>query len=68
VTEKVAMTMADLAVERPQERQGWEALREKAQVERMEVVAGLVDASETLLPGDLLPLFVRSIEPAPPGM
>jgi hypothetical protein len=52
VTEKVAMTMADLAVDREGERAGWEAIREKAEAERLELV----------------PLFARSIEPAPPGM
>lgn len=68
ISEKVAMTMADLAVDRGGEREGWEAIREKAQTERLETIAGLVDASEALLPPDLLPLFVRSIEPTPPGM
>lgn len=70
VTEKVAMTMADLAVghEREGERQGWEEVRRTAQEERMELVAGLVDSAEALLPEDLRPLFARSIEPSPPGM
>lgn len=68
VTEKVAMTMADLAVDREGERAGWEAIREKAESERLDLVAALVDASEELLPTDLVPLFARSIEPAPPGM
>lgn len=68
VAEKVAMTMADLAVDRESEREGWEALREKAHEERMGIVAGLVDSAEVQLPEDLVPLFARSIEPAPPGM
>ncbi len=70
VAEKVAMTMADLAVghERQAEREGWEEVRRTAQEQRMELVAGLVDASSTLLPEDLQPLFARSIEPSPPGM
>ena len=69
VSEKVAMTMADLAVERQEkEREGWEAIREAAQTERLETVASLVDSAETLLTPELLPLFVRSIEPSPPGM
>jgi len=67
VAEKVAMTMADLAVDRDKEREGWEALRESAQQERMNVVAGLVDASPQLLSEELVVLFERSIEPAPPG-
>ncbi|HSJ73417.1 MAG TPA: hypothetical protein VK904_03800 [Miltoncostaeaceae bacterium] len=70
VTEKVAMTMADLAVghEREAERQGWEEVRQTAQEQRMALVAGLVDAAPALLPEDLQPLFARSIEPSPPGM
>jgi hypothetical protein len=68
VSEKVAMTMADLAVDRDAERQGWEAIRESAESERIELVAGVVDMAEDLLTPELLPLFVRSIEPAPPGM
>lgn len=68
VTEKVAMTMADLAVDRDKEREGWEALRESAHEERMQVVAGMVDASPSVLPEELLHLFARSIEPTPPGM
>jgi hypothetical protein len=70
ISEKVAMTMADLAVghEREAEREGWEAVRAAAQEQRMELVAGLVDAAPALLAEDLQPLFVRSIEPGPPGM
>ena len=34
----------------------------------MELVAYLVDSSETLLSPELLALFARSIEPSPPGM
>lgn len=68
VTEKVAMTMADLAADRDKERAGWEAIRESAHEERMTIVAGMVDASPTLLPQELVPLFARSIEPTPPGM
>jgi N6-adenosine-specific RNA methylase IME4 len=68
VAEKVAMTMADLAVDRDKEREGWEALRESAREERMQIVSGMVDASEALLSPELLHLFARSIEPTPPGM
>jgi hypothetical protein len=70
VAEKVAMTMADLAVghERESEREGWEAVRQRAQEERQELVGGLVDSVPRLLPEDLRPLFDRSIEPAPPGV
>ena len=68
VSEKVAMTMADLAVDRDAERAGWEAIREKAEAERVELVAHLVDSSDSLLSQELVVLFARSIEPAPPGM
>lgn len=68
ISEKVAMTMADLAVDRDAERAGWEAIRERAEEDRMEIVASLVDSAEGMLPSELLPLFVRSIEPSPPGM
>ena len=68
VAEKVAMTMADLAVDRDAERAGWEAIQVAAQEERMQTVAGLVDNAESVLTPELMPLFVRSIEPMSPGM
>ena len=70
IAEKVAMTMADLAVgqSRDREREGWEALRERAAEERMELVTWLVDTAPELLTEELTPLFARSIEPSPPGM
>lgn len=63
VAEKVAMTMADLAVDESPEHAGWVAIQERAQEERMDQVARLVDAAEGLLTPELMPLFVRSIEP-----
>ncbi len=63
VAEKVAMTMADLAVDREGERKGWEALREKAEEDRVAIVTEIVDAAPTVLTPELLPLFARSIEP-----
>ena len=68
VAEKVAMTMADLAVDRDAEREGWEAVRAKAEDERVAIVVEVVDAAESLLSPELLPLFVRSIEPMQMGM
>ena len=65
ISEKIAMTMADLAVDREKEAQGWEAVRAAAQDQRMDVVAYLVDSSESLLSEDLMALFARSIEPLP---
>lgn len=68
ISEKIAMTMADLAVDREAEAAGWEAVRATAQEQRIELVAHLVDSSESLLSPELLTLFSRSIEPMPPGM
>jgi hypothetical protein len=68
VTEKVAMTMADLATDREKEREGWEALRSRAYDERVLIVTDMVDASPALLPDELIQLFSRSIEPTSPGM
>lgn len=66
VAEKVAMTMADLAVGRSDDEiAGWNALTEKARDERMELVAELVDTAPAVISEDLVPLFVRSIEPTP---
>jgi hypothetical protein len=63
VAEKVAMTMSDLALDREGEQAGWTAIQEKAREDRMGVVSRLVDAVESVLPEELLPLFIRSIEP-----
>lgn len=63
-TEKIAMTMADLATdERAQEREGWEAISAAARDKRMAVVASIVDRAESLLPEEHLTFFARSIEP-----
>ena len=64
VTEKVAMTMADLAKDGSPEQEGWNALHERAREERVALVTRLVDAAEEQLSEELLPLFVRSIEPS----
>lgn len=63
VAEKVAMTMADLAGDREGERDGWEAIRERAGEARVQLVVRLTDSAEELLSEELIPLFVRSIEP-----
>ena len=63
VAEKVAMTMADLAVGGSDEAAGWSEVTEKARDERMDVVAELVDAAPQVLSEELVPLFARSIEP-----
>ncbi len=64
-TEKIAVTMADLAQdpERAGERAGWEALASHTEDARMAIVAKIVDLSPELLPGELMPYFERSVEP-----
>lgn len=63
-TEKIAMTMADLATEeRAGEQAGWEAISGAARDKRMEIVASIVDRAESLLPEELLTFFARSVEP-----
>ena len=67
VTEKIAQTMAELAVGRDSEQAGWLELQERGRERRVAVVVRLVDTAPGLLPEALVPLFARSIEPAPPG-
>lgn len=63
-TEKIAMTMADLATEaRPKEQAGWEAIVEKSAEKRVAMVTSLVDRAESVLPPQLLSMFARSVEP-----
>ncbi len=64
-TEKIAMTMADLAegAERAGERAGWEALAAHTRDARLEVTARIVDAADDVLPVELMPYFERSVEP-----
>jgi hypothetical protein len=63
-TEKISMTMADLAGDdHEKEREGWEAIAEAARTERLGVVVEIVDRGESLLPPELVQFFSRSIEP-----
>jgi hypothetical protein len=64
IAEKIALTMADLAVGRESEQAGWNELRERARDQRLDVVALLVDTAPRVLPEELVPLFVRSVDPA----
>ena len=64
VAEKVAMTMADLVREGSPEQEGWNAIQQSASDARVELVQRLVDAADELLSNELMPLFVRSIEPS----
>ena len=64
IAEKIGMTMADLADEREEERAGWQAIIERSQQERTELVTKVVDTAEVVLPETLTPLFARSIEPS----
>lgn len=67
VAEKVAMTMSDLAIDRGGEQAGWDAIQVSSRDARVETVSRLVDAVEAVLPQELVPLFVRSIEPTAVG-
>jgi len=64
-TEKIAMTMADLAegADRAGERAGWEALAAQTRDARLAVAASIVDRAEMVLPEDLMIYFERSVEP-----
>ncbi len=62
-TEKIAMTMSDLAEGREAEKSGWDAISEASKTERMAVVMEIVDRGESLLPAELVQFFSRSIEP-----
>lgn len=62
-TEKIAMTMSDLAEGRDGERAGWEAISEASRTERIGVIMSIVDQAEALLPEELVTFFSRSIEP-----
>lgn len=63
IAEKIAMTMADLAHGRDAELAGWNEVQEKAKEQRMELISGLVDLAPDVLPEELVPLFVRSVDP-----
>ncbi|HWH13723.1 MAG TPA: hypothetical protein VNT51_03190 [Miltoncostaeaceae bacterium] len=62
-TEKIAMTMSDLAEGREGERAGWSAINDSARDKRVNAVASLVDRAETVLSPELMVFFARSIEP-----
>lgn len=62
-TEKVAETMAELAVGREDERKGWELIAAKKKEEREALVTHVFDVADAVLPAELLPLFTRAAEP-----
>jgi len=66
IVEKIAMTMADLAVQRETEQAGWTAIAETARDQRHALVARVVEAADEVLPEELRPLFHRSLSPMPP--
>jgi hypothetical protein len=66
IVEKIAMTMADLAVQRESDQAGWTAIAESARDQRYELVARVVATADEVLPEDLVPLFHRSLTPGPP--
>ena len=62
--EKVAQTMADLAVDRDEDRKGWEMIAEKGREKREALITRVFDTADTVLTPELLPLFTRAAEPA----
>jgi hypothetical protein len=62
-TEKIAMTMSDLAEGREGEQAGWTAINESARDKRIGAVVSIVDRAESVLPPELMVFFARSIEP-----
>jgi hypothetical protein len=63
IAEKIGQTMSELAEGRETEQAGWTRLKEAARDRRHEVVVRLMDAAPEMLPQELVPLFVRSVEP-----
>ncbi|MFN8111212.1 MAG: hypothetical protein U0Y82_15435 [Thermoleophilia bacterium] len=64
-TEKIAMTMGDLADGREDaQRDGWRAIADIARDERITVISALVDESPPLLTPELIGFFERSVEPS----
>lgn len=63
VDEKIAMTMVDLAIGKEGEQAGWREIQERARASRVDTVARVVDAAAEVLPEDLIPLFIRSVDP-----
>lgn len=64
-TEKIAMTMADLADGHDKgQAAGWQAIAEHARDQRIGVISGLVDNAPPLLTPELMEFFERSVEPS----
>jgi hypothetical protein len=63
IDEKIAMTMVDLAQGREAEQAGWAEIQERSRVARLEIVSRVVDSASAVLPDDLVPLFIRSVDP-----
>lgn len=65
IVEKIASTMADLAVKRPDEARGWEMLHAEATERRHAVLGRLEELVPELLSPELLQLYLRSATPIP---
>ncbi len=65
IIEKIAATMADLAVKRPDEARGWEMLHAEATERRHTLLARIEDLVPDLLSPELLQLYLRSATPVP---
>ena len=65
IVEKIAATMADLAVKRPDEARGWEMLHAEAAERRIALLARIEDLVPDLLSAELHQLYLRSPTPVP---
>lgn len=63
IVEKIASTMADLAVKRPDDARGWEVLHGEAASRRQSVLARLEELAPDLLTPELHQLYLRSATP-----
>ena len=65
IVEKIAATMADLAVKRPDEARGWEMLHAEATERRHMVLNRIDELVPNLLSPELHQLYLRSATPVP---
>ncbi len=67
IVEKIAATMADLAVKRPDDARGWEMLHAEATERRQTVLRRIDELVPDLLSPELHQLYLRSATPVVEG-
>ena len=65
IVEKIASTMADLAVKRPDDARGWEMLHAEATERRQKLLNRIEELVPDLLSPELYQLYLRSATPVP---